>query len=119
MDNLQLSISNPVETVSLDQLRPGESGTIVSVGGNGRCRRRYMEMGFVRGEKVIVERVAPLGDPIEYQIKRYHISLRREDAAQIIVNPCPPDCECDRPPLDACPNQSSQRGWRRWFSWLI
>jgi Fe2+ transport system protein FeoA len=44
-----------------------------------------MEMGFVRGETVLVERVAPLGDPVEFFVKGYHVSLRRDDAWHIEV----------------------------------
>jgi Fe2+ transport system protein FeoA len=44
-----------------------------------------MEMGFVRGEDVIVKRIAPLGDPVSYQIKGYHLSLRKADADKILV----------------------------------
>ena len=73
------------ESVPLSQLGPGQVGAIVRVGGNGQVRRRYLEMGFVRGEVVRVERVAPLGDPVEYRVKGYHISLRRADAQNIIV----------------------------------
>lgn len=71
--------------VQLDQLNLGQRATILRVGGNGPVRRRFMEMGFVRGEQVTVERVAPLGDPIEYLVKGSHLSLRRADAAQILV----------------------------------
>jgi Fe2+ transport system protein FeoA len=44
-----------------------------------------MEMGLVRGETVLVERLAPLGDPIEFFVKGYHVSLRRDDAQHIEV----------------------------------
>jgi ferrous iron transport protein A len=44
-----------------------------------------MEMGLVRGETILVERLAPLGDPIEFFVKGYHVSLRREDAQHILV----------------------------------
>lgn len=71
--------------IPLNQLKPGQQGTIVHVGGNHRRRRRYVEMGFVKGEKVLVKRIAPLGDPIEYLIKGYHLSLRQNDASQILV----------------------------------
>lgn len=71
--------------IPLSTLKPKQSGKIIRVGGNGRVRRRYMEMGFVIGETVIVERVAPLGDPIEYLVKGYHLSLRKDDADQILV----------------------------------
>lgn len=71
--------------IPLSNLRPGQRGTILRIGGNRTVRRRYMEMGFVRGEDVLVERVAPLGDPIEYLIKGYHLSLRHADAGHIMV----------------------------------
>jgi Fe2+ transport system protein FeoA len=74
------------DIVSLSQLRPGQRATIVHVGGHGAVRRRFVEMGIVRGETVLVERVAPLGDPVEYLIKGYHLSLRREEANQITVS---------------------------------
>jgi ferrous iron transport protein A len=48
-------------------------------------------MGFVRGETVNVERVAPLGDPVEYRVKGYHISLRRADAQNILVDSSAPE----------------------------
>jgi Fe2+ transport system protein FeoA len=73
------------QTVFLNQLKPGQEAVIVRVGGQGARRRRYMEMGLVRGETVRVERVAPLGDPVAYNVKGYHLSLRREEAGQIQV----------------------------------
>jgi Fe2+ transport system protein FeoA len=47
-----------------------------------------MEMGFVKGEVVQVKRLAPLGDPVEYQVKGYRVSLRQTDAARIEVTLC-------------------------------
>lgn len=73
------------EPTPLSQLGPGQRATIVRVGGSGQARRRYLEMGFVRGEVVLVQRVAPLGDPVEYRVKGYYISLRRADAQNILV----------------------------------
>lgn len=75
------------EAIPLSQLDPGQRGAIVRIGGNGQVRRRYLEMGFVRGEEVSVERVAPLGDPVEYRVKGYRLSLRRADAKNILVEP--------------------------------
>ena len=69
----------------LSDLTPGQRARIVRVGGRGRVRRRYMEMGLVNGETILVERVAPLGDPVEFLIKGYHLSLRRSDAQHIEV----------------------------------
>jgi Fe2+ transport system protein FeoA len=69
----------------LSDLEPGQRAQIVRVGGRGRSRRRFMEMGLVRGETIQVERVAPLGDPVEFVVKGYHVSLRRNDAQHIEV----------------------------------
>jgi Fe2+ transport system protein FeoA len=80
-------MKSPSEAIPLSHLHPGQRATIVRVGGSGQARRRYMEMGFVRGELIAVERTAPLGDPVEYRVKGYHLSLRRADAAQILVHP--------------------------------
>ena len=71
--------------VRLSDLAPGQRARIVRVGGHGRARRRFMEMGLVRGETVLFERLAPLGDPIEFFVKGYHVSLRHNDARHIQV----------------------------------
>ncbi len=69
----------------LQEMHPGQSATIVRVGGLAALRRRFAEMGIVAGEVIRAERVAPLGDPVAYRIKGYRLSLRREEAAHIEV----------------------------------
>ena len=69
----------------LSELKTGEAATIVKVTGHGGFRRRIMEMGFVRGQRVEVVLNAPLKDPIEYKVMGYDISLRRSEADMIIV----------------------------------
>ena len=76
---------NNQQIVQLNQLNPGQTGTIMRVNGRATARRRLLEMGLVRGETIFVERVAPLGDPVEFTVKGYHLSLRRHDAANIEV----------------------------------
>ena len=71
--------------MKLSELKTGERGVIVKVNGHGGFRKRIIEMGFVRGNKVKVILNAPLRDPIEYEIIGYKISLRREEAAKIEV----------------------------------
>jgi len=71
--------------VPLSDLTPGQKGIVVAIRSRGPLRRRLLDMGLVRGETVFVERVAPLGDPVEYAVKGSHLSLRRKDAADIIV----------------------------------
>ena len=72
-------------TKPLRELKPGEKGKIVRIGGGGGVHRRILDMGVVPQTEVEMERVAPLGDPIEVKIKGYHLSLRKEEAANIYV----------------------------------
>lgn len=76
------------ESIQLHLLRPGQSAVIVHVGGTSALRRRFIEMGIIKGEKILNERSAPLGDPIEFLIKGYHLALRKEEAAliEVVVN---------------------------------
>ncbi len=69
----------------LSELKTGQSATIVKVLGHGGFRRRIMEMGFVRGKRVDVLQNAPLRDPIKYRVMDYEVSLRRSEAAMIVV----------------------------------
>jgi len=69
----------------LSELSPGERAEIVRVHAPGWFRHRLLEMGFLAGEVVTLERVAPLRDPMEFIIKGYHVSLRREEAARVVV----------------------------------
>ena len=67
------------------KLKPKEKGKVVRVGGRGGIHRRLLDMGLVSGTKIEVERVAPLGDPIEEKVKGYHLTLRKEEAENIEV----------------------------------
>jgi len=69
----------------LSELKQGQTATIVRVGGNSLLRRRILEMGLVKGTDLYVEKYAPLKDPMELVVKGFHISLRVEEAAQIVV----------------------------------
>jgi Fe2+ transport system protein FeoA len=84
---MQDRIEETQEEIPLSKLRPGQQGTIIHVGGNKAVRRRYLEMGFVHGETVFVRKKAPLGDPVQYQVKGYNISIRVADAEKILVFP--------------------------------
>ncbi|MDD5448379.1 MAG: FeoA family protein [Actinomycetota bacterium] len=66
---------------ALNNLKPGDKGTITKVRGG----RRLMDMGLVKGAKLEVVRVAPLGDPIEISIRGYNLTLRKDEAAGVTV----------------------------------
>lgn len=70
----------------LSELKPKEKGKIVRVAGGGSTSRRILDMGMVSGTEVEVERIAPLGDPMEIKIKGYHLTLRKEEAANVQVD---------------------------------
>jgi len=74
-------------SVYLNAIKPGEKVKVVSVEGNGETRRRIVDMGMTPGTLIKVERIAPLGDPMEIRVKGYHLSLRLDEAATISVEP--------------------------------
>jgi Fe2+ transport system protein FeoA len=73
-------------TRSLSSLHPGDVCRVSKVLAEGRIRQRLLEMGFIRGAQLRVEKLAPLGDPMELVIKGYHLSLRREESDCILVS---------------------------------
>lgn len=70
---------------TLKDLVPGEKACITSIIGNGSIRRRILEMGLVPGVELVMERYAPLGDPVEIKSQGFHLSLRKEEAETIIL----------------------------------
>ena len=72
-------------TCRLNQLGVGCRGSVVSVGGDPEIRRRLLEMGFCNGADVEVIRRAPLGDPIEFRLRGYCLSLRDEQAQHVLI----------------------------------
>lgn len=70
---------------NLAKLKPGQKGTITSIGAIGPLKRRLMDMGVLTGEEVQVLKMAPMGDPIEVKIKSYNLSLRKKEAEGISV----------------------------------
>lgn len=73
----------PVTT--LDKLVPGESGRVVKVSGRGAIRRRLADMGLTTGAKIEMVKLSPLGDPVEYRLRGYHLTLRKSEAKTIEV----------------------------------
>lgn len=71
--------------MNLAKLKVGEQGRITQIGSVGPLKRRLMDMGVLVGEVIKVEKVAPLGDPIEVTIKNYNLSLRKKEAEGIAV----------------------------------
>jgi ferrous iron transport protein A len=70
---------------SLDQLRVGQRGKVEAVTGADALVQRLLEMGLIEGEEVEVLGFAPLGDPMEIRLRDYRLSLRRREAARILI----------------------------------
>ncbi|MDR0921806.1 MAG: ferrous iron transport protein A [Lactobacillales bacterium] len=71
----------------LNVLRVGESGKVVGIHGTGEVKRRLMDMGITRGVQVHIRKTAPLGDPIEINLRGYELTLRKSEAELILVSP--------------------------------
>jgi DtxR family Mn-dependent transcriptional regulator len=81
----EATMTTDIKQITLDQLPLGEQGVVVRIGGEKSTKRRLLDMGMVPGETVTIKKVAPLGDPLELEVKNYQLSLRKNEASNIIV----------------------------------
>ncbi|MCI5760786.1 FeoA family protein [Bilifractor sp. LCP19S3_H10] len=65
---------------TLRDIGVGETSTVVKIHGEGKTKRRIMDMGITKGTEIYVRKVAPLGDPVEITVRGYELSLRKADA---------------------------------------
>lgn len=75
-----------MKTVTLSKLKAGDKCIVVRIGGSGLTRRRILDMGVVKGTKIEVIRTAPLGDPIEFVLRDYNLTLRKAEADKVYVS---------------------------------
>ena len=73
------------DNMTLNELKVGESAVITSVGGEGALRCRLLDMGLIPRTRVTLQKVAPMGDPIEIMVRGYELTLRVDDAKKIEV----------------------------------
>lgn len=72
--------------MTLDELKPGQTARITTVGGDGALRCHLLDMGLIPGTRVTLCKVAPLGDPLEISLRGFDLTLRRDDARKIAVD---------------------------------
>lgn len=70
---------------TLKQAKKGETVTVVKLHGEGAVKRRIMDMGITKGVTIEIRKVAPLGDPVEINVRGYELSLRKSDAEMIEI----------------------------------
>ena len=71
--------------MTINDLKIGQQGTILTVGGEGPLRLRFLDMGLIPGTQVILQKIAPMGDPIQIRLRGYELTIRREDAQKITL----------------------------------
>lgn len=74
-----------MKTKKLSEMSIGESGVIKSVGGEGLLRRRLFDMGVTPGAEVFLRKKAPLGDPLEINLRGYELTVRKSEAEKIVL----------------------------------
>lgn len=95
---------------TLKDVQIGESARVVKVHGQGNIRRRVMDMGITKNVEIFVRKVAPLGDPIEVNLRGYELSLRKDDAEIIEVSlPLPSNNNCQHGHHHRCRGKSKFR----------
>ena len=78
-------LQKEVAVKTLSQVKVGETARVVKLHGEGALKRRIMDMGITKGVEIYVRKVAPLGDPLELNVRGYELSLRRADAEMIEI----------------------------------
>ena len=87
--------------MTLKDLRIGESAKITAVGGEGALRQHFLDMGVVPGAEIKLMKLAPMGDPMEFRIHGYELTLRLADAEKIEADPIACEIVCPKPAADA------------------
>lgn len=70
---------------TVKDMRPGDKGVITKITGASPVKRRLMDMGITRGVEILIRKVAPLGDPIEVNVRGYELTFRKSEAENIFV----------------------------------
>ena len=70
---------------TLKQVKCGETVSVVKLTGEGALKRRIMDMGITKGTEIYLRKVAPLGDPVEVNVRGYELSIRKSEAENIQV----------------------------------
>ena len=80
----------------LNELKPGDSARIEQVGGEGALRQHFLDMGVIPGTEITLVRLAPMGDPMEFRLHEYELTLQKADAGQIAVTPVPKKTKAEK-----------------------
>ena len=107
--SLQSRRPKSLQMMTLRELNKGQSATILQVGGEGALRQHFLDMGMIPGTQVVLQKFAPLGDPMELRIHGYELTLRLADAEQIEVGK-ESDYSSSRKTISSSPYQGGAGG---------
>lgn len=96
--------------MTLKAVAPGTRVIVQKLVGRGKVKRRLMDMGIIPGTEIQVQKVAPLGDPVEIKFKGYNLSLRWNEAETILVEEQSNDQQCIKP-MRYNRHRARKRGW--------
>jgi Fe2+ transport system protein FeoA len=85
MANIVREEERRMSSSTLNRLAVGQKGKVLKISAESGIKRRLLDMGIVPGQEIAVEKVAPLGDPVDILVKGYHLTLRRKEASCITV----------------------------------
>lgn len=71
--------------MKLEELKEGESARIVAIGGTGSLRKRILDLGMTKGCRITLVRKAPLGDPLEVELRGYRLTVRKSEASSVEI----------------------------------
>lgn len=72
-------------TITLKDVKPGETAVVIDILGKSNIRKRLIDMGITPGVKIFIRKIAPLGDPLEINLRGYELTLRKEIAKNILI----------------------------------
>ena len=98
--------------MKLSQLVPGKCGIIKTVGGEDSLRHHLLDMGLTPGTNILVRKIAPLGDPMELNLRGYELTLRKDDAEKIELEQPENPYSCASCSAACCPYCKKDRGTR-------
>lgn len=74
-----------MDNLTLRDSAVGKNYEVIKINGKGPLKRRIMDMGITKGAQIYIRKVAPLGDPVQINLRNYELSIRKEDAELIVI----------------------------------
>lgn len=84
LSKILVTEDDSAQKIALSELKAGQTATIATILGTGAVKRRLLDMGLTKGTSLLLRKVAPLGDPVEINVRGYELTLRKQEAEMVI-----------------------------------